>query len=135
MVCAAGDVCCVASREAGVDLECAKVCGPDSGAPIACDGPEDCTPAARYCCGVFAIGPGTFPYCPRSVVGSKCAATCPTSIPFTCPNTGQVKLCHSRADCADDATAPQCCQFTDRGVSTTVCVPDAASGIADKCIP
>ena len=83
-VCSGTDVCCV-TRPAGgmmINTACstAAACNANMGAPLMCDGPEDCT-GGQACCGAFA--------------GGMASASC--SDPSVCAAYGT--LCHTMADC------------------------------------
>ena len=133
--CKTGDVCCVTPKDGGADQVCAASCG-DGGIPLACDGPEDCpTGAAKICCATLKVGAGSPPACPFDSGNSACTATCPTRIPFSCPGEGKVRLCHTKADCADDTSNPSCCTFSGGGGTGTFCAPDAIKGFATSCAP
>src|SRR5438046_2873443 len=74
-----GHVCCVTFGGAGTMESCGSSC-PDGGATVGCNGPENCTAAAQYCCGTINVGPGTPPNCPVESVETKCTTKCNTML-------------------------------------------------------
>ena len=128
-VCSGPDVCCaVPDGVGGVTMSCMQSC-PDGGAVLACDGPEDCS--GSFCCASIHVAAGTPPNCPLDMASAACNSSCFTNIPATCPNSGQVRLCHFSSDC--DADGPYCCRFEQGGTSATFCVQQFMTALATAC--
>jgi hypothetical protein len=133
--CKAGEVCCVTPKDGGADQACAASCA-DGGVTLGCDGPEDCSGGtAKICCATLKVGAGTPPACPFESGAASCAADCPTRIPTSCPGEGKARLCHTKSDCAGDASNPECCTFSGGGGTATFCVSSVIAGFATSCAP
>ena len=129
MTCQAGDVCCISL---GGGTECASSCT-DGGIVAACDGPEDCTSGAPYCCAHLEVGYGTLPNCPVIAADSDCRALCDTMVPLQCPAMGRGRLCHTASDCTADPSTPNCCTFVASGGGVTFCVDSFVKQFAAVC--
>lgn len=104
MTCGAGQECCVTVSMSGTTSSMCIAQGGNcaGGAVLACDGPEDCSSASPYCCGMITIS-GLAPDAGAPMFGggnSSCTATCDfsTNYPQT-PTTATTRLCHFNEDC------------------------------------
>jgi len=133
--CTGAQVCCAGVNDAGPSFTCQTSCG-DGGFTLACDGPEDCTPAGAHCCATLTLAAGTFPFCPPTAGNSRCRQVCEQQIPFACQATGQVRLCKAKADCAADNDGyTECCTFSQGGASATFCATTQVAAFAQACAP
>ncbi|MFO0679133.1 MAG: hypothetical protein U0169_21580 [Polyangiaceae bacterium] len=133
--CTAGQVCCGSyDPDAGLQGVCATSCT-DGAAPVACDGPEDCTGSTKTCCGTVKLGAGSIPDCPIAQASSACRATCQSQVPFSCPGTATIKACQAPADCAGDTQGyTTCCEFTFRSITQKFCANALIKNFASRCL-
>jgi hypothetical protein len=129
--CSGTDLCCATADSMGdVTMACLQTC-PAGSAVLSCDGPEDCPGVASFCCALVHLAPGSFPSCPIQTAAANCDNVCTTTIPWSCPADGNVRLCHSSADC--DSQGPNCCLFQQGNSSATFCADDGMKFFATKC--
>lgn len=133
--CAAGESCCGSVTSVNPPPSCMAKCPSGTTASASCDGPEDCASGSPLCCAKISLGPGFQPNCPYKSIETSCVSSCASSIPFICPATMHMRLCHAAADCTSDPSGfTFCCVFAQGAAESTVCVPSYAKQSALRCL-
>lgn len=101
-----------------------------------CRGASGCGGATPICCASLTVSAGTPPSCPQIVSEGACttAAACPTSLPNSCPATGQVQLCQASSECGNPSYQ-NCCEFPSGVTTATYCVDTFTALTANRCLP
>lgn len=121
-VCQNGQPCCLEFPSSGVVSNCSGGC-PDGGNSLYCDGPEDCSSGAAYCCANVSIA-GSLANLKINSASSQCLSACTAVIPIppVIPLAATLRLCHYSGECAGDARFPTCCQIEQGSYKIAVCI-------------
>jgi hypothetical protein len=100
--CAVGQSCCVTVSGMTTTAACLPAGGNCAGAALACDGPEDCSSAMQYCCGMITFTGGTNPDAGAPMFqggNASCAGTCDFNFVQGPPSQVTTRMCSIDDDC------------------------------------